>query len=326
MKTRLRVIVALSTLTVWTGAYAASPPLPANAQLEEEQSKYVFALLPKSLQRRPRVEFNVLTTLTSAGKELATPSREAPAYYQLEEGVNRHVGVGAEYYLKSPPAEKVREILQAALAESGYRPAGGDHPASLVILFHWGSSSYYSEESEDEVFKRRVLLDRAMLIGGEAFTKRVVEAFAERDRNAMSPNIAWMGPGPFEKLSQESAQMSRLVIELFSSSYYVIASAFDYASLTRNQPVLLWRTKMTVNSIGVNMTETVPPLIASAAPYFGRDMDAPLLVTKRISRDGKVEIGEATVVEADVKAASPEATAAPAAPVPTTDVTENEKK
>ena len=45
------------------------------------------------------------------------------------------------------------------------------------------------------------------------------------------------------------------------------------------------------------MTETLAPLIASAGPYFGRDMAEASIVEKRISREGKVEIGTATVVE-----------------------------
>lgn len=308
MKTRLRLVLVFFAVSLGDG-FAAQPAAPV-APAQDEAPRFVFSLLPKSLQRRPRVDFNVLTTLTPAGKQLAVPSTEQPAYYVLEQGINRNVGVGAEHNLKSPPVEKIKEVLQAALAQSGYRPSDEQHPASLVVIFHWGSSSYNPSEDDgsDELMRRKVLLDRAMLLAGEKFALRVSEAMEQIDRNAgMLPEMAAMVPNPFEQMMNESHQMARLVDELFSSSYFVVASAFDYAAMAKNQPLLLWRTKMTVNSIGVNMTETVPPLIASAAPYFGRDMETPMLVSKQISRDGKVEIGEAKVIEADVRPAPPPA-------------------
>jgi len=67
--------------------------------------------------------------------------------------------------------------------------------------------------------------------------------------------------------------------------------------MTRHQRLLLWRTKMTVDASGVNMTETLPPLIASAAPFLGRDMSETMVVTKTIPREGHVEIGTPTVVD-----------------------------
>jgi hypothetical protein len=286
-----------------------------------KQENFGFSLLPKSLQRRPRVDFNVLTNLTPAGKQLSIPSAAQPAYYVIEPGLNRDVGVGREHGLKSPPVEKLQAVLQLALRESGYLPSDEQHRPSLMIFFHWGTSSYNPGAGEGEMQGRRALMDRAMLIGGEKLAKRISEAMQQIDqvetamrmqssplnwlRTAEMPGIMPVQFDPLELLMRESPEMSRMVEELFSSSYYVVASAFDYAAMAENRPVLLWRTKMTVNSIGVNMVESVPPLIASAAPYFGRDMETPMLVSRRISRDGKVEIGEARVVEEDVKDLQP---------------------
>jgi hypothetical protein len=53
---------------------------------------------------------------------------------------------------------------------------------------------------------------------------------------------------------------------------------------------------MTVNSMGVNMAETVPPLIASASPYFGKETLDPVVVTKRLGHDGHVDVGVPVVV------------------------------
>lgn len=246
----------------------------------------------------------MLTNLTPAGKQLPIPSAEQPAYYAIEPGMNRDLGVGAERGLKTPPVEKMKQVLQQALRESGYLPSDEQHRPSLMIFFHWGTSSFNpSEDNDNELERRKVLMDRAMLIGGPNLAKEMAKVMEEIDRRATMPPemAAMMMFDPLENLMRQSPDMRRMVEEIFSSSFFVVASAFDYAAMANNRPVLLWRTKMTVNSLGVNMVESVPPLIASAAPYFGRDMELPMLVSKRVSRDGKVEIGEAIVVEEDVK-------------------------
>lgn len=68
---------------------------------------------------------------------------------------------------------------------------------------------------------------------------------------------------------------------------------------------------MTIDAQGVNMTETLTPLIASAGPYFGRPMAEMTVVSKRISRGGYVKIGTPTVVHDEPPPASKPATPAP---------------
>lgn len=63
-----------------------------------------------------------------------------------------------------------------------------------------------------------------------------------------------------------------------------------------NRRVLLWRTRMTVATDGVSQLQSLPVLIATAAPYFGREMDEPAVLTPRTIREGRVEIGESVVV------------------------------
>ena len=102
-----------------------------------------------------------------------------------------------------------------------------------------------------------------------------------------------------------------MVEEVFSDSYYVIVSAVDYDSVANKKPVLLWRTKMSLNSIGVSVAETVAPLIDAGADYFGRETDKSVLITKRINRSGHVELGDAVVkeyVEPDTKETPPKDT------------------
>jgi hypothetical protein len=299
---------------------AAAPAAPAAEAKPAKRGGFVFSLLPKSLQKNPRLDFNIITEMTPAGHKLPVPTPQAPVYYISQAGKMVNTGVGAEG-LKGPPPEQLERMMAKALADGGYLPGDpATHPPSLIVVYNWGSSSFQppadvSDENGEgnvpvpEIELRKALLDRAMLLGGAKFRREVSDAMAQVDQKAaMQRSFAapeggdFMGsvgdmlPDPFEQLRNRSAESERLVEELFSSSYFVVASAYDYAAIAKGQRVLLWRTKMTVNSLGVNMAESVPPLIASAAAYLGRETKEPVVVTKRIQREGRVEVGTPVIV------------------------------
>lgn len=150
---------------------------------------------------------------------------------------------------------------------------------------------------------RTDVIERAELIGGTKFAQELSavlneEAAYEKSRSdLMSPSVAMASP--FNRFVSANDNLMSLVEESFSSCYFVIASAYDYAAMTRGQRVLLWRTKMTVNSTGISMTQSLSPLIASAGPYFGREMAETVTVTRRMVREGRVEIGTSTVIDDD---------------------------
>jgi hypothetical protein len=317
---------------------ASSPgPVPEAAAKPKKTSGFVFSLLPISLQKNPKLDFNVITELTPEGRKLPVPSREKPVFFVAQASPKPYnTGVGAEHGIKSPPPQKLEQLMEKALAESGYLPSDETpaRPPSIAIIYQWGSSSFQPPENIEttdadgnattmeatpELVIRETLMDRAQLLGGKKFAQEVAHAIMQVDQKAaMSGNPAAGGGGlggtgtvgdmmqdPFEELRMRTPEMGRLVDELFSSSFFVVASAYDYEALAKGQRRLLWRTKMTVNSIGVNMIETVPPLIASAAPYFGRDMPDPVVITKRVSREGKVEVGAPVVVPDSNSSAKP---------------------
>ena len=47
---------------------------------------------------------------------------------------------------------------------------------------------------------------------------------------------------------------------------------------------------------GVSQQDTLPTLVLNAAPYFGKEMSEPELLSKRAVRDGNVEVGTPVVV------------------------------
>ena len=169
---------------------------------------------------------------------------------------------------------------------------------------------------------RTDVIERAELIGGAKFAQELKavldeEAAYQKSRSGlMSPSVGLASP--FNRFVNANDNLMRLVEESFSSCYFVIASAYDCAAMAKGERVLLWRTKMTVNSSGISMTESLPSLIASAGPYFGREMPEPVTLTRRMVREGRVEVGTPTVIDDNstppAKAPTAGASPAPAKP------------
>ncbi len=328
---RLVMLLPLAALTGIPAAHAA-PEAPAKPA---KSSGFVFSLLPKSLQKNPRLDFNIITEVTPAGRKLTPATPQQPTYYVSQAGKQYTGGISPEQNLKGPSPEKLQQMMEKSLAENGYLVSdGAAHPATIAIIYQWGSHSFEPPpdiEAQDadgnaiataatpEVALRKALLDRAMLLGGTKFATEVVKAMQQLDLKAtmgrdLTPQegrgdlVANMGdlvPDPFDQLRARSAEMDRLVSELFSSSFFVVATAYDCAAMAKSQRLMLWRTKMTVNSIGVNMLESVPPLIINAGPYYGRETTEPVVITKRVSREGKVEVGTARIVPDAAPSAKP---------------------
>lgn len=328
------IAVSLALLALPAAVRAAdAQPAEARTAAEPGGGGLFNFLLPKSLQKNPKLDFNIITEMTADGRRAGRPTTQKPAFYIAQSGGMHNAGIGAEESLRGPTEENLQRMITRALAANHYHlSSGAAQPPTIAVIYHFGSHSFQppasvadasAETAEEgappppvemipETALRKALLERAKLIGGAKFLKEVADAMHEVDRLAsmeksfVAPtgsegmgSVASMVRDPFDVLRNKSAEHERLVDELFSSSFFVVASAYDYAALAKGQRRLLWRTKMTVNSLGVNMVESLPPLIATAGPYLGRETPEPVVISKRIMRDGNVEIGEAVVVEGD---------------------------
>ncbi len=293
----------------------AGAPAPAEKEKSPKKSEWVFSLLPKSLQKNPRLEITVITEMTEAGRRLTPPTAQAPAYFESFTSGPRHLGESAGNHATLKP-EEIERILVRALATNGYLPAKlPAHPPSLLILYTWGSHSLLTEgDSENPVLSgeqvARNLLDRAALVGGEKFAARLLDLFNQADAMSVATRAPTppggepvFTPGliefmnPVSQFKRSDPKNEFLVEQAASNVYYVVASAYDYQSVVAKRRLLLWRTRMTVAADGVSQEQTLPTLVLSAAPYFGRDMSDAEIISKRVLREGTVEVGTPTVVE-----------------------------
>ncbi len=344
---RLRLAVFFAMLApVWGVEVAASLPSADRAPVQAKHGSddFVFSLWPTAFQRHPRLDFNVVTEMTGAGRKWPAPSPKNPAYYVVQAGQPYNGGLmGPEGSLDPRAGPQFFSALERALGENGFRPAAGTGQSpTIVIIYQYGAYAFNPPVTtaspmlgevdngaadpalpEDVALPereiRRALLNRALLLGGRKFAAQIADAMDQVDVKARLERVfaapdgaeASVGsvgallPDSFDRLRAQSVAMERLVEELFASSYFVVASAYDYKALAKGERRLLWRTKMTVNSMGVNMAESLPPLIASAAPFLGRETAEPVAMTKQVSRSGRVEVGTPTVDERAPAAPNP---------------------
>ena len=253
--------------------------------------------------------------MTEAGKKRAPVSPEKPAFFEAYSSGFRQLGhaPGNEKSLKQPDIER---LLTRALATNGYVPAKPPAaPPSLLIFYTWGSHNLLVEGDPDNPslsgeLVARNLLDRAALVGGEKFAKEMLDLFVQADALSTATNThvapggqPVLGPAqvefmnPVNLFKMRAAKNEFLVDQTANDVYYVVASAYDYASATANRKILLWRTRMTVAAQGVSQEQSLPTLVLSAAPYFGKDMPDAEILSKRTMREGIVEVGTPTVVE-----------------------------
>ena len=324
MKFLLRLLSLTGLLA--TAAFAAEPAMPvpdaaaALAPKKPEKSQWVFSLLPKSFQKNPRLDLTVITEMTEEGKKLPPVTPANPAYFIAQSSGYHQLGdsVGNE---KTLPVAEVERILTRSLATSGYLPAKPPEiQPSLVVFYTWGTHSLLVEPDPDNpslspIAVERNILDRAAMVGGEKFARELLKLFSQADdmatanqmpppdpSGAVAPISPILGPdqmafaNPVNLFKMQNPKNEFLVDQAADDIYYVVASAYDYRAISQHQRILLWRTRMTVAAQGVSEVQTLPTLITTAGPYFGKDMGESEILSRRPVPDGRVEIGEPVVV------------------------------
>lgn len=263
-----------------------------------------LSALPSATAASSKLTFTTITEVTDAGKNLRPAAPATSIYYITKsQGPNNRGDTAKEATLS---ADQVEKPLVDALAKSRYVLSGSEaQKPALAIFYMWGSHNVYDPDasavSEDTHIRNN--LDRAALIGGRQFAADLAKAYRDTESIGLgSPHIAQelpehlrgSGVGIVSGMSQMNTVMSPLRLLALRSQkhqlmldqasrdcYYVVVSAYDYASTRTKSPVLLWRTRMTVSASGVSQRESLPRLIEMAGPFFGREMKEPEIVTIR---------------------------------------------
>jgi hypothetical protein len=288
MKAPALVFLLLAGLLPWGTASGESKPAASAASAPAKPASERFRLsdlLPRGLQRNPRLTLSVVTEMTPAGKAIVPPTRERPAYYlAIDGGLVEEGDVGAGE--RPPSKEKLTQVMQAAFVRSGYLPATDAHPPSVLIHYRWGVYNRLTgmtEEEESEDLVLRNLRTRAMLVGGSKFAKEFMDAVT-----------IFRHTGGLDRLRLD-ARTDLLVTLATSDLYFLVAAAYDAEAGRRGEKKLLWTTRLTTDSQGLALNDTLPTLVSNAGNYFGHETNGSVIFHPRLF-EGKVEVGEPTVV------------------------------
>lgn len=308
---RLGTLVCLASAVA--GAFAASPATPAK---EDHEGFRLSDLLPRSLQRNPRLEISVLTEMSPQGKTLKAPDPAHPVYYASWDGglVERGDSVAGE---RPPNPARLAAVMRQALAASGYLPASAEHLPTIVVHYRWGSYNHLTaiddgsstqstgdadsapslpaDDMADDTVRRNLIM-RAALVGGPAFARDLIRA---ADLHLM------------EQFRMRDSRNDELVDMALGDLYFVVAVGYDAAAAHQGKAVALWTTKISTNSQGLAMDETLPALASSGRKFFGHETEGPVLTSPRLF-GGKVEVGEPFVVKDPAVPPPPAPTANPA--------------
>lgn len=242
-----------------------------------------FTLLPKSFQKNPMLDMVVFTELTPLGRKHAPPTAENPVYYVAQPGGFRQQGANVAGEIP-PPSGHMDYFVRRALAAGGYRPVPSPEvrPA-LFISYHWGThNSLQGQMSEDFPLAADAdVLDRARMVGGLQLVKEI-------DRQKEFGETI---------LDEHDEKMRYLKDQAVNSCYFVVLYAYEYDAMVRGERHLCWRTSMTVGASGVSVRETLPPLIASSAPFLGRETPDPAITSRTLRGREKIEIGPLITLE-----------------------------
>ena len=302
----LFILIAVFAIGLFQSRAATDDPAPtvSPAPKEKTVSLYSFTLLPKAFQQHPVLAISVITDMTAEGKKCPPPTSGNPCYYYCHSSGYHQEGQGASEE-GSVSDENMMKWVQKVLASQNYLPANKEHPATLILFFFWGVHSKLdlTPSENDDISIRDVghhnLLSRAALVGGAGFAKELAKAIEQRDLSSAGPTLAFLDP--VYRFANRDTLTSNLMEQVFDDCYYVVISAFDAFAFAQGEKKLLWRTKMSTPAQSVSLAETASALVASGGPFLGREMLQASIVGKRISRSGKVELGELKVLGIDEK-------------------------
>ncbi|WP_438481910.1 hypothetical protein [Oleiharenicola lentus] len=224
-------------------------------------------LLASSHAAQRDCEVNVNVDMTVAGRKIAPPTKEKPIHYYPVVGSFKSATRGDPL----PDQRKTLRAFAVALARQNYLVMSQQVPPTVVLVFRWGAVDPEIEEFE---------------IPGEASP---LEVFS--NQNEM---FTLVGGNQVDPLSIPMVQEA-VNDDSRDSRYFIVVTAYDYASFAQKKKVPLWRARMSTHSEGVMMDDVAAALITSGAPHFGVETKKPVRTLVSLERKGRVDLGELEV-------------------------------
>jgi hypothetical protein len=212
------------------------------------------------------------------------PKPDHPAFYVAFDA--GYIEAGDPIANEKPPASSaMAEALRNTLAARGYQPAATGQP-QILFVYHWGLLNRDSHAIRNGNTIDPNLHARLALLTTTKQDRDIESQLL--DRRLLGRTNRELGMPTFVNFHY------REIMELtHDDSYFVVLSAYDCASVSRQEARLLWQVKMSTRSAGVAMADALPTLLQGGAAYFGRDLDGFRNITAPLIAGNQTESGTA---------------------------------
>lgn len=169
-----------------------------------------------------------------------------------------------------PPAGPVARALREILESRHYLPATAQESPSLLIVYHQGLINRNVRQIGNLSEIDPNLKARLALVAKPEQAGEIENFLMSRVQGRTNPAF---------RIPDNLSVQARGILDLTRNSrWFVVMSAYDFASLCGRQPRLVWRVKMSTESAGIAAADALPALLQAGAPYFGCNVDAPRIL------------------------------------------------
>ena len=236
-------------------------------------------------------ELNLVGDMYPEGYRVEHPSPSKPVYYFPFVHEFREIGSGSAG-VKVTTKRQFIHALAASLYAEGYvathevQAAGKEGaasralagPPSLVLVVDWGM--IHPE-----------LLDGSL--GGDATTSTAPPQVINQ-----AQMIGLTAGKDFDSTVDFGDETERLLQGLVDDRYFIMVSAYDFEQYFHNhKKVLLWVSKLSVPSVGVDMDQAISALTKYGGSVLGRATRGPQIKEAADIPEGSVKIGEPTEIK-----------------------------
>lgn len=230
------------------------------------------------------------------------PAPGKPIHYLLLGNTEMDLG-SPRAGMPRPDPKAMETELARVLASQGFimTKVGGPMP-QIALTLSWGTANLATEATP----------------GVDPFTGQIHDPDADPDATTATPiplhkTAETWTPSVLAYNLKEMRQLlgldkpnwqgaslvdtDRLGEALHTDRVYLSVIAFDLPELVKKKKVVLWRTRMSIDSLDHSLPDSFAIMLASAGPYFGRNTDTPVLIDDRV-RQANVSLGEFKVLEA----------------------------
>lgn len=246
-------------------------------------------------QSKPKAPADVLVVADVLEKDPAVrvrPEPGKPIYYFVLGKMERDLG--SPYGgVKSPDPEVVHRELTKALASQGYLETkiGGPSP-QIVLVVTWGQANLATDNITESV-------DSTDAATGET-TSTDVTTTISYNRREMAQLV---GADKAARKLMSSSEVEEINQNLRSDRLYIFVGALDAQALRKKEKKVVWRTRISIDSLREDLNDNLQHMFADAAPYFGRNEEGPVTIDESVRR-ANVKLGELKFLD-DAPAAKP---------------------